>query len=327
MAFLKFDNFVFDSERFQLKRQGQLVSLRPKVLQLLSLLIANRERVVPKNEIFSTIWGSAYARDHLLFQLISELRKPPFSADFVRTLPNQGYQWNVSTEIAPNTSSRPFKIAASIVFAMMCAVSPFYLSSNGSSENKAVKMPALSAFSKGVVAMESGESRQAVEWFTFALNENPDSVESRLFLAEALLQQNKSEESSEHLYALLLKPNLDSYNKISATDLLSRIRQKQGRLIDALRYAQESSKSDVVAQCTVEVVAGRVESLKDTLGVSLASSSVSQNEPISDKEETQKHRDQCQKLKLESDQTSYCSPNGETDWIAYKSNDQMYFTS
>lgn len=323
MAFFKFDNFVFDSERFQLKCQGEPAALRPKALQLLSLLIVNRERVVPKSEIFSTIWGSAYARDHLLFQLISELRKPPFSADFVRTQPNQGYQWSVPTEMVSKTSLRPFKIAASLMFAVMCAVPPFYLSSNDFSAAKMVQMPALSAFSKGVVAMESGENSQAVEWFKFALNENPDSVESSLFLAEALLQQNKSQESSEYLQALLLKPNLGSYNKMTATDLLSRIHQKQGRLIDALRYAQESSKSNVIAQCSVDLVAERVGSLEDKLGVSLVASSVPQSEPISNKEESEKYHDQCKKLKLESDQTSYCAPSNEINWMANKLKDEF----
>lgn len=323
MAHLQFDNFIFDSQRFQLKCKGEPVSLRPKVLQLLGLLITNRDRVVSKSEIFATIWTTTYARDHQLFQLISELRKSPFKADFIRTLPNQGYQWNVQTAVVSRKRFGTFKFAASALLALASFGSSYYLTTNDSAEINAMQMPALSAFSKGVVAMDSGESDQAVEWFKFSLTENPESVESSLFLAEALLQQNKSQESSEYLLLLLQNPNLDSYNKVSATDLLGRIRKKQGRFIDALKYAHESSQSEVLAQCSVDVLTERVDSLSAELGVSLVESELAQsnltnNEVAASVKETEHYQAQCEQLKLESKQTSYCSPKNEMHWLAYR---------
>jgi len=324
MAHLQFDNFIFDSERFQLKCKGELVSLRPKVLQLLNLLINNRDRVVSKAEIFSTIWSTTYARDHLLFQLISELRKSPFKADFVRTLPNQGYQWNVHTVLVSPKRFGSFKFAASVLLGLTTLGSSYFLlETNDSPEIYAMQMPALGAFSKGVIAMDSGESDQAVEWFKFALTENPDSVESSLFLAEALLQQNRSKESSEYLHRLLQNPNLDSYNKVTATNLLSRIRQKQGRFIDALKYAHQSNRSGVIAQCSVDVLSERVDSLSAELGVSLietepARSVLTNNEVALNENETENYQAQCEQLKLESKQTSSCSPENETQWLAYR---------
>ncbi len=323
MAHLQFDNFIFDSERFQLKCKGEVVSLRPKVLQLLGLLIANRDRVVSTAEIFSTIWGTTYARDHLLFQLVSELRKAPFKANYIRTLPNQGYQWNINTAIVSPKQFGTFKFAASVLLALASLGSSYFLTTSDSQQIRAMQMPAISAFSKGVVAMDSGESQQAVEWFKFALIENPDSVASSLFLAEALLQQNKSQESSQYLQQLLKKPNLDSYNKVTATDLLSRIRQKQGRFIDALKYAHESSQSGVVAQCSVDVLTERVDSLAAELGVSLAATEVAQSDMDSNQQtlssnEAKSYEAQCEQLKLESKQTSSCSPDNELQWLAYR---------
>lgn len=317
MALYKFDEFVFDCERFQLSRHGNQLVLRPKALQLLSLLILSREKIVSKDEIFSTVWGSPYARDHQLFQLISELRKPPFKADFIRTQPNEGYQWNVTTKRLSSIVFRPRQIAASIMLGMVCISAAIYFSAQDSVVNRSVQMPALSAFSKGIVAMEAGQSDQAIEWFKFAVNENPDSVESSLFLAEILLQQDKTEESFERLQTLLQKPNLDAYNKMTATSLLSRIRQKQGRLLDALIYAKESSELGVVAQCSVDVVTEKIDYLEANFGVSLTASKTASkvlenakpSETIVETESLEKYDEKCKQLKLNSSETSYCEPD------------------
>ena len=313
MALYKFDDFVFDSERFQLSRHGKQLALRPKALQLLSLLIQSREKIVSKDEIFSSVWGTPYARDHQLFQLISELRKPPFNTDYVRTQPNEGYQWNVTTKRLCNKASRPVQIAASIMLGMVCISGAFYFTAQDSTIKKTAQMPALNAFSKGIVAMEAGQSDQAIEWFRFALNENPDSVESSLFLAETLFQQDNTEESYERLQILLQKPNLDPYNKMTATSLLSRIRQKQGRLLDALIYAQESSKSGVVAQCSVDVVTRRIDNLVEDFGGALTASKMPKNvEAVKRKAKAQsseKYDEKCDQLKPSSSETSYCEPD------------------
>lgn len=325
MALLKFDDFVFDSERFQLACHGEPLALRPKALKLLHLLIENRHRVVPKAEIFSSIWGSNYARDHLLFQLISELRKPPFNATYVRTLPNEGYQWNVSTANVSNNIPKPMRIAASLVLGITLVAGIYQQMTPENSSAKVSQLPALSAFSKGVVAMESGDNDEAVEWFKFALHENPDSIESSLFLAESLLLQNKPEESSKHIQILLQKNNLDAYNKMTATELLSRIRQKQGLFIDALRYAKESNDTNVVAQCSVDVVAQRVEFLEDKLGVLLAAP---HSKPVPNVDvkvsRSIKYQHQCEQLKKESDKTSYCAPEFGVESFAYYGHESMF---
>jgi DNA-binding winged helix-turn-helix (wHTH) protein/predicted negative regulator of RcsB-dependent stress response len=315
MALYKFDDFVFDSERFKLMRRGKQLPLRPKALQLLNLLIQNREKIVSKQEILLSVWGSIHARDHQLFQLISELRKSPFKTDFVRTQPNEGYQWNVSTVRLSKKLSLPLKIAASIMLSIGCISGASYVMLQDSSKNSTVRMPALNAFSKGIVAMDAGQSDQAIEWFKFALNENPDSVESSLFLAETLFQQDNTEESFEQLQALLQKPNLDTYNKMTAKNLLSRIRQRQGRFLDALIYAQESSKSGVVAQCSVDVVTNRIDHLMGGYERTLTASKVLEKTEASKEGDKvpnlEKYNEKCHQLKLDASETSYCEPDFE----------------
>lgn len=135
-----------------------------------------------KSEILASLWGSAYARDHLLFQLISELRRAPFAGSFVRTVPNQGYQWNVDTKVVQSGvvqsgAVNSMRIAACTVLGLICLSVFVFVTHKNAERNSYDGLPAPSAFTKGVVALERGSHQQATEWFRFALNKNPESAE------------------------------------------------------------------------------------------------------------------------------------------------------
>lgn len=313
LSVFKFEGFMFDSASYRLTYNGENVGLRPKALQLLRLLIVNRERVVSKSELLSSLWGSAYARDHLLFQLISELRKTPFDAGFVRTQPNEGYQWSVKTKIVSFNIPRPLQISASLMAGLVCLLALSFAWFERASLVSSVQLPAYSAFSKGVIALQKGEREQAVEWLKFALNENPESAEISLFLAETLYEQDKPDEASGHLQALLLKPHLGAYDHMTATNLLSRIRQRQGRFSDALRYAKMSSQTDVIAQCSIDVVEQRIELLEGKFAKPIASSDLDPKpkgaSDIKQSSVLDNYSDQCNQLKQAVEETSYCQLN------------------
>ena len=269
MPLLKFADFVFDPISHRLTRNGEAVAIRPKALKLLCLLINNRHRVVPKPEIMSTVWGSNYARDHLLFQLIGELRKSPLKSEYVRTLPNEGYQWNIATKVVHARMSFPKLIAASVITAIigLAALLPTTLNT-ADSRAQTAHLPAYSALSKGIIALENDDKDEAIEWFEFALVENPESVESSLFLAETLYQLNRSDESSGRLRQMLQKVSLSAYEKATATNILSRISEQQGQFDDALRYAQNSLPTGTTGQCSVDFVEQRINNLESGLAIS-----------------------------------------------------------
>lgn len=314
MPILRFECFEYDSSTYTLKRKGKQVQLRPKVLQLLNILIENRDRVVTKSEILFSLWGSEYARDHLLFQLISELRHSPFRSDFIRTQPNLGYQWNVATRVVQTRKfSPPMQVAASFALALTCwSVLQFQMKIE-EQPRISLQLPAQNALIKGVVAMNNGNSEQAANWFEFGLNENPNSAELSLLLAETLLQQNRIEESSKLLQELLQTPSLDDYEKITATDLLSHVHQRQGRLADALRYAQASTNKNVIAQCTVDVIEQRIDILTGQLTEPSAAPKMSPSNQAEDAliatDQPESYDKKCDQLKAEPLETSYCQPD------------------
>ena len=52
----RFDEYVLDSDRRELRRGADSVAVEPKVFDLLLHLIRNRHRVVSKDELLAALW-------------------------------------------------------------------------------------------------------------------------------------------------------------------------------------------------------------------------------------------------------------------------------
>ena len=58
-----FNSFTFNTEKFELHADGNLVKLEPQVFLLLKHLIENRDRMISKDEIISEVWGGRIVTD------------------------------------------------------------------------------------------------------------------------------------------------------------------------------------------------------------------------------------------------------------------------
>lgn len=71
-----FADCELDTELFTLRRQGQLMRIRPKVFQALHYLLEHRHRVVSKDEICRVVWpDDQFVGDATLERTISEVRQ------------------------------------------------------------------------------------------------------------------------------------------------------------------------------------------------------------------------------------------------------------
>lgn len=61
-----FKNFTLDTNRFELRCQGQLRHVEPQVFRLLRLLVENRHRVISKHEILDSVWQGGVVSDSTL---------------------------------------------------------------------------------------------------------------------------------------------------------------------------------------------------------------------------------------------------------------------
>ena len=58
-----FNEFELDPDKFELRRDGDLVALEPQVFALLKFLIERRDRMVSKDDIIENVWHGGVASD------------------------------------------------------------------------------------------------------------------------------------------------------------------------------------------------------------------------------------------------------------------------
>jgi hypothetical protein len=70
-----FDDYILDTQRYELHRAGTRIHLRPKAFQVLAYLLAHRDRVVPKAELLEHVWPNQFIGDATLNSCIMAVRK------------------------------------------------------------------------------------------------------------------------------------------------------------------------------------------------------------------------------------------------------------
>src|SRR5687768_851412 len=92
-----FDSFVLDSAAGELTRDSVAVELRPKVYELLMVLIQNRGRLVLKEELLDAVWGDVHVSEGSLNRTIAELRhalgEDSHNQRLIETVPRRGYKF------------------------------------------------------------------------------------------------------------------------------------------------------------------------------------------------------------------------------------------
>jgi DNA-binding winged helix-turn-helix (wHTH) protein len=71
---VRFGDCLFDEEARELRRDGRRRALSPKAFQFLALLIRERPRAVPKQEIHERLWPTTFVSDASLARLANEVR-------------------------------------------------------------------------------------------------------------------------------------------------------------------------------------------------------------------------------------------------------------
>lgn len=109
---LRFDGFVLDVARRELRRGGEVRTLQPQVFDLLAYLVANRERVVGKEELLERLWPDAKVTDASLQRAVSQARLAlaGASSELIETHARRGYRFAGVVEAdraaAPSSAAR-----------------------------------------------------------------------------------------------------------------------------------------------------------------------------------------------------------------------------
>ena len=92
-----FSDCQLDLDRFELRRAGRLRPVEPQVFDLLAVLVRERHRVVPKEELLDTVWGNRFVSESALTSRVKAARQAigddGHSQQLIRTARGRGYQF------------------------------------------------------------------------------------------------------------------------------------------------------------------------------------------------------------------------------------------
>lgn len=128
----RFGPFVVSPAHRSLRRDDADIPLIPRYFDLLVLLLAERHRVVERQEIFDRVWTDVVVSDGALSQAVRTIRRSlgddPRAPLFIRTVSRHGYQF-VSRDVTEERDDGPFdadevvtEVAAPVV--VMSAADP-----------------------------------------------------------------------------------------------------------------------------------------------------------------------------------------------------------
>lgn len=110
----QFGEFVLDTGREELTRNGQLLHLTPKARQLLELLIERRPNVALHQDLYDALWPDVTVQDANLKNLVADLRSVLDDHEregrFLRSVHGRGYAFRAEVtklgNVAPDASNR-----------------------------------------------------------------------------------------------------------------------------------------------------------------------------------------------------------------------------
>src|SRR5215469_10022453 len=119
--FYAFGSFHLDASARLLLKVGQPVSLPPKAVETLVVLVENARQLVDKDELMKKVWPETFVEEGNLAKNIFMLRKSLAEFDsgreYIETMPKRGYRFVAAVNLIANP-------AATVVAPLPAAISP-----------------------------------------------------------------------------------------------------------------------------------------------------------------------------------------------------------
>ncbi len=106
MSVFEFGPYRLEIDEHRLSCKGEVIRLRGKVFDTLTVLVKNAGKLIRKDELLESVWPDAVVEENNLDSSISQLRKV-FGAqhNYIETVPRQGYRFLPEVrEVPPNGS-------------------------------------------------------------------------------------------------------------------------------------------------------------------------------------------------------------------------------
>ena len=106
----RFESFELDTDRFELRRSGKPIAIEPQVFSVLTLLVENRHRMVPREKLIEAVWSGRAVSDSVLSSRIKSARQAldddGQAQRLIKTVHGQGFRFvgEVESVAAPAQS-------------------------------------------------------------------------------------------------------------------------------------------------------------------------------------------------------------------------------
>ena len=113
----RFDDFEFDLASRELRQDGRVVELQPKVFAVLALLVERRGEALGKDDFLEQVWSGRFVTENVLSRCIRALRKAlgddASAPRFIRTVRGYGYEFVGAVEEATDNrvATSPVRLA------------------------------------------------------------------------------------------------------------------------------------------------------------------------------------------------------------------------
>lgn len=111
-----FEQLELDTDSFQLRRDGEVVPLEPQTFDVLTYLVRQRGRVVPKEELLAEVWGTQFVTESALTTRIKQARQAVGddgrAQRVIRTSHGRGYQFVAPVDERTDVGRRDAAVAA-----------------------------------------------------------------------------------------------------------------------------------------------------------------------------------------------------------------------
>ncbi len=105
----RFDDFLIDSDKFELRNSGAVLEVEPLVFDLLLYFAENPQRVVTRDEIMKRVWKGRIVADATISTCIKQARRAlgddGDNQSYIRTVRGRGYEFAV--DVSSSEAARP----------------------------------------------------------------------------------------------------------------------------------------------------------------------------------------------------------------------------
>ena len=111
----RFETFELDTDRYELRRDGEAVRMEPQVFDVLAYLVEHHDRMVPKDELLEKVWGDKYISEAAVNSRLMAARRAVGDSGkeqrLIKTMHGRGFRFVGEVNAAASVVTSPSEAA------------------------------------------------------------------------------------------------------------------------------------------------------------------------------------------------------------------------